>query len=79
VPSRVMNQLAEHTGLTTEELLEERLKREVVLQWMVEKGIRDIEEVGHYIREFYIDPESIFAKIEKDASIELTEKVRRVM
>jgi len=79
VPSRVMNQLVEHTGLTTEELLEERLKREVVLQWMVEKGIRDIEEVGHYIREFYIDPESIFAKIEKDASIELTEKVRRVM
>jgi len=79
VPSRVMNQLAEHTGLTTEELLEERLKREVVLQWMVEKGIRDIEEVGHYIREFYIDPEGIFAKIERDASIELSEKVRRVM
>ncbi|KPU63930.1 type II secretion protein [Thermococcus sp. EP1] len=79
VPSRVMNQLAEHTGLTTEELLEERLKREVVLQWMVEKGIRSIEEVGHYIREFYINPEETLMRIEKDASLELTEKVRRII
>ncbi|ACS91006.1 ATPase, T2SS/T4P/T4SS family [Thermococcus sibiricus] len=79
VPSRVMNQLAEHTGLTTEELLEERLKREVVLQWMVEKGIRSIEEVGHYIREFYINPEDTLARIEQDSSLELTEKVKRVI
>ncbi len=79
VPSRFLNQLAEHTGLTMEELLEERLKREVVLQWMVEKGIRSIEEVGHYIREFYIDQEELLRRIERDASIELTEKVRTVI
>ncbi|WP_175060060.1 ATPase, T2SS/T4P/T4SS family [Thermococcus sp. 2319x1] len=79
VPSRVLNQLAEHTGLTMDELLEERIKREVILQWMVEKGIRSIEEVGHYIREFYIDQEELLRKIEKDASIELTEKVRTVI
>ncbi|WP_042698217.1 ATPase, T2SS/T4P/T4SS family [Thermococcus sp. PK] len=79
VPSRFLNQLAEHTGLTMEELLEERLKREVVLQWMVEKGIRSIEEVGHYIREFYIDHEELLRRIERDASIELTEKVRTVI
>lgn len=79
VPSRVMNQLAEHTGLTMDELLEERVKREVVLQWMVEKGIRSIEEVGHYIREFYIDQEELLRRIERDASIELTEKVRTVI
>ncbi|MPW38790.1 secretion system protein [Thermococcus sp. 101 C5] len=79
VPSRVMNQLAEHTGLTMDELLEERVKREVVLQWMVEKGIRSIEEVGHYIREFYIDHEELLRRIERDASIELTEKVRTVI
>lgn len=79
VPSRVMNQLAEHTGLTMDELLEERVKREVVLQWMVEKGIRSIEEVGHYIREFYIDHEELLRRIERDASLELTEKVRTVI
>ena len=79
VPSRFLNQLAEHTGLTMEELLEERRKREVVLQWMVEKGIRSIEEVGHYIREFYIDQEELLRRIERDASIELTEKVRTVI
>jgi len=79
VPSRVMNQLAEHTGLTMDELLEERVRREVVLQWMVEKGIRSIEEVGHYIREFYIDSEELLKRIERDASVGLTEKVRTVI
>jgi len=77
VPSRFMNVLAQHTGLNLTELEIEKEKRKLVLEWMIEKGIRGIEEVGHYIRQFYIDSEELLKRIEREStSAELTKKVK---
>jgi len=78
VPSRVMNELARHTGMSISELELEKEKRKIVLEWMIEKGIRSIEDVGHYIKLFYIDEESLLNKIEKDSSPQIQEQVRNV-
>jgi len=77
VPSRFMNILAQHTGLNLTELEIEKEKRKLVLEWMIEKGIRAIEEVGHYIRQFYIDSEELLKRIEREStSAELAKKVK---
>ncbi|MBO8175279.1 MAG: CpaF family protein [Thermococcus sp.] len=77
VPSRFMNILAQHTGLNLTELEIEKEKRKLVLEWMIEKGIRGIEEVGHYIRQFYIDSEELLKRIEREStSAELAKKVK---
>ncbi len=78
VPSRVMNELARHTGMSISELELEKEKRKIVLEWMIEKGIRSIEDVGHYIKLFYIDEASLLDKIEKDSSPQIQEQVRNV-
>ncbi|WP_324735048.1 CpaF family protein [Thermococcus sp. SY098] len=77
VPSRFMNILAQHTGLSLTELEIEKEKRKLVLEWMIERGIRGIEEVGHYIRQFYIDSEELLKRIEREStSAELAKKVK---
>nr|WP_206205868.1 ATPase, T2SS/T4P/T4SS family [Thermococcus sp. Bubb.Bath] len=78
VPSRVINELARHTGMSISELELEREKRKIVLEWMIEKGIRSIEDVGHYIKLFYVDEEALLDKIEKDSSPQIQEQVRNV-
>ncbi|WP_457752480.1 CpaF family protein [Thermococcus sp.] len=79
VPSRVLNTLAHHTGLSIRELELEREKRKVILEWMVEKGIRSIQEVGHYIRQFYIDEDSLLAKIEEEANPQTREEIETII
>ncbi|WP_048150524.1 ATPase, T2SS/T4P/T4SS family [Palaeococcus ferrophilus] len=75
VPSRFINVLAQHTGMTPMELELEIEKRRLLLDWMIERGIRSIEEVGHYIKEFYIDPEALLKRI--GASTETSEGISK--
>ncbi len=79
VPSRVLNTLAHHTGLSIRELELEREKRKVILEWMVEKGIRSIQEVGYYIRQFYIDEEGLLEKIEEESSPQTREQLGTIV
>jgi len=77
VPSRFMNTLSQFSGLTLKELEFEKEKRKLVLQWLLEKGIRSLPEVGQYIRHFYIDPDEVLKTIEREASsMELANKVK---
>ncbi|AEC52184.1 secretory protein kinase [Pyrococcus sp. NA2] len=77
VPSRFLNILSYHTGMSIDELYYEIEKRRLVLDWMIEKGIRRIDEVGAQIREFYIDEEEFFKKLEREATtIEMSKKVK---
>ncbi|AFK22680.1 ATPase, T2SS/T4P/T4SS family [Pyrococcus sp. ST04] len=77
VPSRFITTLSYHTGMSIEELKLEIEKRKLILDWMIEKGIRKIEEVGAQIREFYIDEEEFLKKIEREAAtIEMSKKVK---
>ncbi len=80
VPSRFMTELAHHTGMSMAELELEKEKRKIILDWMIEKGIRDIEKVGHYIRQFYIDQETLLKRIEADTGgLSTADKVSDVL
>ncbi|AMM53862.1 ATPase, T2SS/T4P/T4SS family [Pyrococcus kukulkanii] len=77
VPSRFLQTLSYHTGMHPDELMYEIEKRKLVLDWMIEKGIRRIDEVGAQIKEFYIDEEEFFKKIEKEATtIEMSKRIK---
>ena len=78
VPSRILNELSRHTGMSISELEIEREKRKIILEWMIEKGIRSIDDVGHYIKMFYIDEESLLEKIERDSSAQIQEQIQNI-
>lgn len=79
VPSRTLNDLAHHTGMSISELELEKEKRKIILDWMIEKGIRSIEKVGYYLRQFYIDEEALFKKIESDSNVETSRQIRNLI
>jgi flagellar protein FlaI len=44
-----------------EKLMEEMEKREVVINWMLKKGLKDYDEVAEIVRRYYNDAESIYS------------------
>ncbi|NJE30149.1 CpaF family protein [Thermococcus sp. 18S1] len=79
VPSKTLNTLSHHTGMSISELELEKEKRKIILDWMVEQGIRSIEKVGHYIRQFYIDEESLLKKIAAEGSLETSRQIKNII
>ncbi len=79
VPSRTLNTLAHHTGMSMKEIEFEIEKRKLILEWMIESGIRSIDKVGYYIRQFYIDEEGLLKKISSESSIETSKQIQRMM
>ncbi|WP_456422287.1 ATPase, T2SS/T4P/T4SS family [Thermococcus sp.] len=79
VPSRTLNTLAHHTGMSMSEIELEIEKRRLILEWMIENGIRSIEKVGYYIRQFYIDEEGLMKRIASESSIETSRQIQRMM
>ena len=79
VPSRTLNTLAHHTGMSMKEIELEIEKRKLILEWMIENGIRSIDKVGYYIRQFYIDEEGLLKKISSESSIETSKQIQRMM
>ncbi|WP_449353735.1 ATPase, T2SS/T4P/T4SS family [Thermococcus henrietii] len=79
VPSRTLNTLAHHTGMSMREIELEIEKRKIILEWMIENGIRSIDKVGYYIRQFYIDEEGLMKKIASESSMETSKQIQRMM
>jgi len=79
VPSKTLATLARHTGMSMKEIEEEIEKRKIILDWMIEKGIRSIDKVGHYIRQFYIEPEVLLRRIQAESSVEVAQRIQELM
>jgi len=79
VPSRTLNTLAHHTGMSMREIELEIEKRKLILEWMIENGIRSIDKVGYYIRQFYIDEEGLMKRIAAESSIETSKQIQQLM
>lgn len=79
VLSRMVNILVQYIGMSVREIEFEIEKCRLILEWMVEKGIRDIDKVGYYIRQFYIDEEWFFNKIFVESDVEISKQIQVLM
>ena len=56
---RLFEDLARHTGLSLTELNKNLAFKTNILGWMVKNNIRNIDEVGHVMNEYYLDSATI--------------------
>lgn len=61
--STVVKRIAEAVGTSYEEALKEIEIRKKIIEWMLEKGIRDYKEVSGIIMEFYRNREEVIKKL----------------
>jgi len=66
VPSKIKRTIAEFSGLGGSDIDIEIGKRAAVLEWMKQKGIRNIFDVGKVIQEYYRDPESVLKRVRSE-------------
>lgn len=59
-----------HTGMTREEMNENIEEKKQILEWMEEKGVDDVDEVGKVIAEYYSNPEKVIRLSQEDGEPE---------
>ena len=67
-PSKLIQNLNLHTGLTQKEIGEDVFSRAKILEWMLDNRISEMDQVGAIMRLFYSEPDSIMAAAEKGVS-----------
>jgi flagellar protein FlaI len=60
--SALLEKHMKKNGLTEEDLKRELQSRKIVLEWMVQQGIRRHGEVANVIREYFANPNRIYQK-----------------
>src|SRR5438309_113683 len=65
--STMLKKIADSTGQSLNEVLEEHQKRISILKWMTEHDIHDYKKVAEVIGKYYRDPASLMQKIELGA------------
>lgn len=56
---RVFNDLNIHTGMTQNEIQSDLRDKKKILEWMLDKGLSDIDQVGEVMRYYYKNPGSL--------------------
>jgi len=59
------DELSLHTGLGNSEISEMLSSKQKILDWLCEKNIHDIEQVGKHIANYYLNPDAFVSAIEK--------------
>ncbi|MFA4886614.1 MAG: ATPase, T2SS/T4P/T4SS family [Candidatus Nanoarchaeia archaeon] len=58
--THLFKELTRTTGMTPKELKRNLAEKKQVLEWMVKNNIREIDEVGMVMKEYYKDPQFIY-------------------
>ncbi len=59
---RLFDELGLHTGYTSPELAQNLVEKQKVLEWMGKQKIRDINEVGKIMAQYYSEPDAVLSR-----------------
>jgi flagellar protein FlaI len=77
-PSRIKSLLAEKRGVELKDIEDEIERRKKVLEWMVEKKVHGVKEVGRLINDYYIDTDKFMERIVSgDGQVEKQKDVKK--
>jgi len=69
-PSHTLEVLAEKTGRTKNEVVQEINVRKLILEWMIKKGITSSSEVETLIQQYYSNPKKILERVAAETPTE---------
>ncbi|MEA3254575.1 MAG: ATPase, T2SS/T4P/T4SS family [Candidatus Altiarchaeota archaeon] len=66
---RLQDELETFTGMTEKEIAEDLTGKENILNWLLRRDIKDVNDVGKIIAEYYLDKETVLDLVEHDKEI----------
>ncbi|MDO8553276.1 MAG: type II/IV secretion system ATPase subunit [Candidatus Micrarchaeota archaeon] len=64
-PRRYMEHLNLHTGMTEKDILADQVEKKMVLKWMLDNKLNQVEDVGKVMNHYYSDTDVLLKSIEK--------------
>jgi flagellar protein FlaI len=64
----LVDTLSLYSGMTTKEIEDDIEEKMSVLDWMAKKGYDDVDQVGHVVSQYYLNPEYIMESVRKGKS-----------
>ncbi len=68
---RVMEELEMFTGMNEREMWDDVRGKKQILEWLLRRDIRDVNDVGKIINEYYMDKDTVLDLIKHDKDIEI--------
>ncbi|MGH2405290.1 MAG: ATPase, T2SS/T4P/T4SS family, partial [bacterium] len=68
--SYVLERLQLENNLTRQELQNELENRQIIIQWMIERGVRNYQEVARIVQSYYNEPPETMRKVRADLGLE---------
>ena len=75
--SHLLKKIAHNRGITMEEVIKEIARRNAILEWMINNGIKDYVKVCQTINEYYKSPEKILKQIGIIKTIEEVKPIKK--
>ncbi len=66
-PTKLIQTLNLHTGMTTQEISEDVFTRAKILNWMLNNKVESIDQVGQLMKLYYADSDSVVQAVEKNS------------
>ncbi len=64
-PSRILDELKLYAGMSYDDFLEDQKEKKSIIQWLVNKGINDINSIGRVVSEYYSNKKKVLERIKK--------------
>ncbi|MCX6778073.1 MAG: type II/IV secretion system ATPase subunit [Candidatus Micrarchaeota archaeon] len=71
---RIFEELNIHTGMSMDELKADIGDKKLILEWMLRRGIRSVDEVGQVMGLYYKEPDTVLQAAKKDKKLNRTVK-----
>jgi len=68
---RVLNELEMFTGMTESDMLEDIEGKKNILEWLLKKDIKEVNDVGKIITEYYVDKDTVLELVEGDKGLKV--------
>ncbi len=66
---RVLEELEMFTGMTESEMLEDIDGKKRILEWLMKKDIKEVNDVGKIITEYYVDRDTVLELVEDEKNL----------
>jgi archaeal flagellar protein FlaI len=63
---RLFQEASLHTGLSSQEIVEEIGKKARIIDWFVAHDVRTLYDIGRLMRSYYLDPQELLNAVEKN-------------
>lgn len=68
VSTKFYEEINRHTGLSDNEISKDMLEKRKILDWMVRNKIRQVNDVGKVMKEFYLDPDNVIKIVNRNGN-----------